>query len=223
MTAMVLEVARRQLAQVGPAALSLRAIAREIGVVPSALYRYFPGRDAILTSLISTAYEDLAAAAETAEAKVEQADLLGRWCAVWSGCRRWALDHPHEYALLYGTPVQDYRAPEDTVVPGTRVIAALARILADSPLAPIPGYPQPNDTLHADAEAVIAAMPALDMPVGAGTGVDHVLAVIEAWTTLFGAISFELFGQYRNSIEHPADYLDHLARLTAQRVGLPPR
>ncbi|MFV0253049.1 MAG: TetR/AcrR family transcriptional regulator [Beutenbergiaceae bacterium] len=216
----VLSVARRQLGEVGPAALSLRAIAREVGVVPSALYRYFPGRDAILTALIRSSYQRLADAVALAEGEVDRQDLLGRWIVTWAGTRRWALEHRHEYALLYGTPVVGYQAPQDTVIPATRVLALLAAIVVEAHPAPIPGHTETDGELRADALAVLEQMPALGMPRSPAIDASHVLAVIEAWTTLFGAISFELFGHYRNSVEHPAQYLEHLAQLSARRIAI---
>lgn len=224
MVAAVLEVARRQLGEVGPAALSLRAIARELGVVPSALYRYLPGREAILTALITEGYSRLAAAVEAAESAVDPTDHLGRWCTVWSAARAWAVTHRHEYALLYGTPVVGYRAPSETVLPATRVVAALARVVLDARAAGQARTPTSNPVpeMREDAEAILHSMADLNMPAPGDAGPDLVLTVIEAWTTLFGAISFELFGHYVGSIRHGADYHHYLAVVAAQRAGLVP-
>src|SRR5258706_9577254 len=84
--------------------LSLRAVARDLGLVSSALYRYFASRDELLTALIIDAYNALGDAAEQAEAAVDRADLTGRHAALCHAVRRWAVDHPHEYALTYGSP-----------------------------------------------------------------------------------------------------------------------
>src|SRR5204863_3789612 len=98
-------VARRHLAADG-ANLSLRAVARDMGMVSSALYRYFASRDDLLTALIIDAYDAMGEAAERADASVtERTDLTGRWQAICRGVRAWALAHPAEYALLFGTPV----------------------------------------------------------------------------------------------------------------------
>src|SRR6476619_476241 len=126
----ITDAARRQLAEVGAAALSLRAVAREVGMVSSAVYRYFPSRDDLLTRLIIDGYDDLGAAAEAAD--VPAAPPIERWLAVCRAVRAWALAHPHEYALLYGSPVPGYQAPEDTVPAASRVGVVLGRILADA-------------------------------------------------------------------------------------------
>ena len=94
------DAARRQLAE-GGANLSLRAIAREMNMVSSAIYRYFASRDELLTALILDAYNALGEAAEQAGASVrDRDDHLGRWLAVARGVRAWATASPHEYALI---------------------------------------------------------------------------------------------------------------------------
>src|SRR5436305_8683707 len=105
LTREIAEVARRHLASAGAAALSLRAVAREMGMASSAVYRYFPSRDDLLTTLIVEAYDAIGEAAEAADAAAPAADLRGRLRAVFRATREWALAHPHEYALVYGSPV----------------------------------------------------------------------------------------------------------------------
>lgn len=218
----VLEVARRQLGEVGPTALSLRSIAREVGVVPSALYRYLPGREAILTQLIQTGYERLAAAVRDAEAAVDRDDHLGRWLAIWHATRDWAVGHPHEYALLYGTPVVGYAAPSSTIEPATAVVLMLAKVAIEAHAAgarpTVPAEIPPE--LHADAQRVRDALPSLGLPMAVPPDPQLVLLVVDAWTTLFGALSFELFGHYEQSIDARASHLDALARRRAAALGI---
>ena len=132
--------ARRQLAEVGPAALSLRAVARDMGMVPSALFRYVSGRDELLTLLIVEAYTSLADAVDEAHDAVDPADLHGRWAALATSMRAWALANPHEWALLFGSPVPTYQAPsEQTTDPGTRVSRLLLAIGRDAALRGVAG------------------------------------------------------------------------------------
>ena len=131
LTREIAEVARRHLASDGAAALSLRAVARELGMASSAVYRYFPSRDDLLTALIVDAYDAMGAAAEAADAERSRADLFGRWQAVCAPSATWALAHPHEYSLVYGSPVPGYAAPETTIGPAGRVGLVLCRIVAD--------------------------------------------------------------------------------------------
>src|SRR4051794_29689355 len=125
MTEEIKQVARRHLATDG-ANLSLRAVARDLGMASSAVYRYFASRDELLTALIIDAYDALGAAAEAAPA---EGPFVQRWLAVCHAVREWALANPHEWALIYGSPVPGYQAPTDTVGSAIRVILALGRIV----------------------------------------------------------------------------------------------
>src|SRR3954451_24802898 len=125
------QIAREHLAADGPN-LSLRAVARDLGVVSSAVYRYFASRDELLTALIVDAYTALADAVEAAESQVARRDLVGRWNAIGRAAREWALENQHEYALLYGTPVPGYEAPEDTIEPANRPAVLALAVLRDA-------------------------------------------------------------------------------------------
>src|SRR3954464_15163711 len=96
LTQEIKDEARRQLAEVGAHGLSLRAVARELGMVSSALYRYFPSRDRLLTELIVDAYDSVGEAAESALEGAADAGPVQRWIAVCEAVREWALAHPHE-------------------------------------------------------------------------------------------------------------------------------
>src|ERR1700753_3724645 len=121
LTREIKQEARRQLGAAGAQQLSLRAVARQLGMVSSALYRYFPSRDDLLTALIIDAYDALGARAEKAFDQAASPDARGRWRAVCQAVRSWAISHPHEYALIYGSPVPGYQAPQETVAPAGRV------------------------------------------------------------------------------------------------------
>ena len=116
-TGEILKAGRRHLATDGAAGLSLRAIARDLGMASSAVYRYVASRDDLLTRLIIDAYDALGAAAEAADRAAGPA-LAGRWAAICGAVRDWALANPNEYALIYGSPVPGYVAPAETVGPG---------------------------------------------------------------------------------------------------------
>ena len=105
--------ALRQLRDVGPAALSLRAVAAELEMSAGALYRYYDGRDGLLTELITDGFADLAAALTRVRDQHDGDDIADALFAVSMAYRRWAMQHPHEFALLYGTPIPDYAAPVD--------------------------------------------------------------------------------------------------------------
>jgi AcrR family transcriptional regulator len=132
LTREIKEEARRQVAAEGAQRLSLRAVARELGMVSSAVYRYFPSRDSLLTALIIDAYDALGAAVESADSGQPRSDLRGRWRAICHSVRDWAVARPHEYALIYGSPVPGYRAPQDTIAPASRAGLMLGHLLTDA-------------------------------------------------------------------------------------------
>ena len=199
--------ARRQLAETGAAALSMRAVSRELGMVSSALHRYFPTRDDLLTALIVQSYDALADALDAAAADV--AEPAGRWRAIAGAVRSWALANPHEYALIYGSPVPGYRAPADTVPAAGRVLAPFARLLADAHAAGALHAGAATAGPPADLDRLRTALETPDLSDAA------LLAAVTAWTGLFGHVSFELFGQFQNVF----DERDALFAATVDRLG----
>ena len=203
LTREIKEAARRQLAETGAPQLSLRAVARELGLVSSALYRYFPSRDDLLTALIIDAYDSLGEAAEAAAAANGTAGPRSGWRAVCHAVRDWARANPHEYALIYGSPVPGYQAPRDTVAPAARVPLVLGQLIRDSCAA----QAAPSDRTPAapPLPAVLAAQAAIVAgAIAPGVPEPLIVRVLIAWTQLFGMISFELFGQFVGSAD-PAD------------------
>ncbi|MFE9598409.1 TetR/AcrR family transcriptional regulator [Streptomyces hokutonensis] len=212
-TAAIKDEARRQLAAEGAAKLSLRAVARELGMVSSALYRYFPSRDDLLTALIIDAYDSVGESAETAHAEVVDAGPLRRWISVCEAVRGWALAHPHEYALIYGSPVPGYVAPETTVPPAARVALLLIGIARDAHQAGALTEPPLPADLHPEAERMVADF-AGDLPPGVA------VALVAAWAELYGLVSFELFGQFRRVVEDRGPFFRHAVRRLGLGVGL---
>ena len=216
LTGQIKDVARRQLAEAGSAGLSLRAVARELGMVSSAVYRYFPSRDELLTALIVDAYEAIGARASAAEAAVRRTDLMGRWLAVCRSTRGWAVEHPHEYALIFGSPVPGYQAPTATIDPAARVPLLLLGVLtdaaADGRLADGPRVAIPR-VLHPDLKR-------LREQAAAGLTDRQLARAILAWSQLVGLISFELFGHLHNVITDYGSHFDYQVRTIGQELGL---
>ncbi|WP_296149727.1 MULTISPECIES: TetR/AcrR family transcriptional regulator [unclassified Pseudonocardia] len=212
LTSEIADVARTHLATDGAAALSLRAVARELGMASSAVYRYFPSRDDLLTTLIVDAYDALGEAAEHAEAGVARDDLRGRLHAACAAARDWALAHPHEYALLYGSPVPGYAAPETTIAPAGRVGLLITGIvrdgLASGALTPLPAG---ADTID---DRALADVGLTDDPARAAL-------VVNAWSGLFGAIGFELHGHTHNIVTDHAAWFRGVVDTHADALGLP--
>jgi AcrR family transcriptional regulator len=217
----ILAVATVHLARDSAGALSLRSIARDLQMAPSALYRYFDGRDALLTALIVEAYLSLADAVEEASDAAPQGagDDGERWLAVPRAMRAWALARPHEWALLFGSPVPGYRAPEETIAPYTRIAAALLRPVTE---AQEHGRLDVVEECSADAVALGRALaPVHDalLPDGATSTVQRLLHV---WATLIGVISLEIFGHWRDTVLDPALFFETTMGDAARFTGLRP-
>ncbi len=189
-------MARRHLAEQGSAALSLRAVAREVGMVSRAVYRYFPSRDDLLTALIIDAYDAVGEQAEAADEAAGDPSVAVRWPAVCEAIRCWALANAHEYALIFGSPVPGYAAPEATVIPASRVPNVLLGLLVDGVA---------SGEITAGASRALAPTVRRDLAqlrTTAAPGVpDEVLSRgIGAWAQVLGTINLEMFGHLHNVI-----------------------
>ena len=138
--------------------------------------------------------------------------VVSRWVSVSAAIRTWALAHPHEYALIYGSPVPGYAAPQDTIDPAARVAVALLQIVVDGvasgEISTTESLPVPR-TVHADfaglRDAVAPGVP------------DAVLSrTLLAWSQLFGSISLEMFGHLHNVIHDYDAYFELQMRHTAE-------
>ncbi|MEM9464824.1 MAG: TetR/AcrR family transcriptional regulator [Actinomycetota bacterium] len=212
----ITETARRHLAEAGAPGLSLRAVARELGMASSAIYRYFPSRDALLTQLIIDAYDALGAAVEDAEQAVGRADHAGRFAAIAHGVRDWARAHPHQYALIYGSPVPGYAAPEDTIVPATRVTMRLLVLLDELEAAKVPVAETSATPLDA---GLVEQLSSLVGQAGLTIEPTRMLVGIGVWTELYGMVSFELFGQFRNVFDDADAVFGARVDAMAARMG----
>jgi AcrR family transcriptional regulator len=211
--AAILAAASKRVADDGANDLSLRAVARDVGLVSSAVYRYFASRDELLTALIIEAYDSLG---DHVEAHVES--TIGRpagerWVDAAMAIRSWALAHPNDYALLYGTPIPGYAAPDDTVASGTRVSRALVSIVREAdhldPIAQRPIEPSLSESFAA-----------LRAELGLDVDDATTLAIITAWSQLFGLLTFELFGQTRNFVSDDEALFRAAATSMAASIGL---
>lgn len=212
-TAAIKDAARRQLAEEGVAKLSLRAVARELGMVSSAVYRYFPSRDDLLTALIIDSYNSLGQAAEDARDRAAEASPLARWTAVCEAVRAWALAHPHEYALIYGTPVPGYTAPRTTVPAAARVGLVLIGIARDAhERGELTPAPLPEE-LRPEAERQAA-------DVAHGVPPEAATALVAAWSELAGLVGFELFGQFEGVVARRDAFFRWAVRRLGRSVGL---
>jgi AcrR family transcriptional regulator len=212
MTEEIKTVARAHLSTDG-ANLSLRAVARDLGMASSALYRYFASRDELLTALIVDAYDAVGDAAAAASAGI--ADPVERLVALASGVRTWALAEPHQWALIYGSPVPGYQAPQDTIGPAIRVILQIVTVVHEAWAAGQIVAGPPINGRYAEELAALAAQFAEEIPP------QVVGATLATFIQLCGAISAELFGQLANSIDDDrAGFFEFQMRGAARLIGL---
>jgi len=214
-------VARGLMARDGNSSLNLRAVARELGMTPSALYRYFPSRDAILTALITDAYDSVGQAVEDAVAAASVDDTCAAILAGVHTFRRWALDHPQEYELIYGTPVPGYEAPpEETLEAAMRTSDALLSLLRrglDQGRISVPGT---DDDLP---EGLRLPLRALAHHKGHELSATEAAAAMRFWFLLLGSISAEVFGHMSpDLIAHGEAFFDHTIRQALLALGADP-
>ncbi|MEV0522654.1 TetR/AcrR family transcriptional regulator [Streptomyces sp. NPDC050439] len=183
----VKERAWEQIATAGASALSLNAIAKQMGMSGPALYRYFAGRDELITELVRDAYRSLADTVHAASA--EGAGLAGLAHVL----RDWALAHPQRYFLVYGTPVPGYHAPDDITGISSEIMATLldacAELLPDSPATPFGSHLQDHRDWAQGHPAPPAAL--------------H--RAVSFWTRMHGVLSLELSGHFSGMGFDPAE------------------
>ncbi|UQT54079.1 TetR/AcrR family transcriptional regulator [Streptomyces durmitorensis] len=199
----ILDAAERHITEHGPAALSLRAIARSLQMTVQALYHYFPSRDALVTAVVTKAYDDLTDAVQAAvDSAADDSDLPGLVVAA-EGYRRWAIAHPEHFQLLYGTPLRDYAAPAEgsTTQASRRMSAIFERVLFDGFTA--------EQLAAAEAPALSPSLRAyLEQLPHFGHG--HLPApatalILSAWGHLHGLVVLEVFGHTSFLGEHQAE------------------
>lgn len=219
LTAEILAAARGQLATSGAEQLSLRAVARELELAPSALYRYFASRDQLLTALIVEAYDAVGERAEQAAASA-RSGLGGRphrraWLATCREVRAWAREQPHQFALVYGSPVTGYRAPENTVAPALRVVLLLLGIVRDAEAAgALTSVPRLTGKVSREVTALTRTLGLDDVPPAA------VARAVTAWSQLIGLIGLELFGHLTGAFTDDDVFFEHAVAMMADVVGL---
>lgn len=214
----IVRIGRAHLATDGAAALSLRAVARDLGVVSSAVYRYVGSRDELLTLLVVDGYDELGDAVDAALAPIARGDHARRMTAIGRAVREWALAEPATYALLFGSPVPGYEAPaERTTEPGTRVIRRLVEVWEDAWVAG--ALALPDDAVGPRRLARDLARIRRELGI---TAPDALVARgMLAWAALFGCVSFEVFGQYgADTFTDPKDIFEHHLAALVATVGL---
>ena len=181
------QAALRQLAESGPGGLSVSAIGKELGVSGPALYRYFAGRDELLTELVIDAYNDLADALSAAISHAPGQEPRARLEAMARGYRSWALAEPHRYRLLFGPPLPGYDAHAERLVAAS--VAAMNLLLGTLREAGDRAPAPPSQPLASQLTAWAQTHAADVDPAIA-------LRAILIWSRLHGLVSLEIAGNF---------------------------
>lgn len=177
-----------QIASNGAAALSIRGIARAIGISPAGLYRYYDGLDALITELITDAYNELADAVQAATATPEA--TLGRFRNGMLAYRRWCIEHPNRFLLLFGTPIPGYAAPEGgaTVEANRRIGEAFFAVLVE-------GWSRGELQLPLTGRRVEPGEEAFVAETAPGFPAEWMSLFLGAWAHFHGMVSLEILNQ----------------------------
>ncbi|MFF4186813.1 TetR/AcrR family transcriptional regulator [Streptomyces sp. NPDC001691] len=177
-----------QIATAGASALSLNAIAKQMGLSGPALYRYFAGRDDLITELVRDAYRSLA---DTLRAAVAESKTGPDVTTLARALRGWALEDPNRYFLIYGTPVPGYHAPDDTTAITSEIMAMLLDAFAALPDGPVTPFAAHLEEHRQWADGHPASPVALQR-------------ALAFWTRLHGVLSLEAAGHFTGMGFDPA-------------------
>ncbi|WP_238430822.1 TetR/AcrR family transcriptional regulator [Frankia nepalensis] len=211
------QTARDQVADGGVAALSLRGVARAMGMTPSALYRYFDSHDVLINELCADAFGSLADALEAAyAAATDDPDWARRWLLLARAYRRWAHTHRTEYTLLFGPRTLELEKSDRCGDEMHRATGVLFRCLIEGIAA---GAVDPS---HLDGQlrpGLRAQLVAWGVDEGAPISPAGLAGALIVWTQLHGFLSLELFGQLPPTFDDFDDLYDQQMLDAIVRIG----
>jgi AcrR family transcriptional regulator len=217
----VKRAARGQLVAGGPAAISLRAIAREVGLDPSGLYRYYPSLDALVGDLINDLYGELFEALEQARDAIPADDPVARLGAMTRAMRRWSIGNPREFQLVFGGLEPGLGAAVDQAGPvrsagirfGTLFLEVLLALWQQGRVPPPPDRHLHPDFASALAPTLGSLLPELPTEVA--------YLLLQAWTQLYGLLMMETTGQIHWAMTDPEPLFESLLAEVLDRLKAP--
>jgi AcrR family transcriptional regulator len=214
------EVARGLMREHGASEVRFTDIAKEMGMTPPALYRYYADRDELLTDLIADGYRDLGRTVAAARETVDQDDVAGRWIVVGKAYRDWARSEPAQFALILGMPLPGYVAPEDgpTTDAAKDAMGQLAQLFLRAAELGVLSEPLVREV----ADELVAHFEEKDELVGDAIPPATHQAMLHAWATLHGVTCLDVYGQFDWMGEAARDALfDSTLRSAALAAGFP--
>jgi AcrR family transcriptional regulator len=216
-TAEIKQTARQILVQQGPEAVTLRAIAREMGMTAPALYRYFGSHEDLIRHVVGDLFTEIGAGIGAA-IDAAGGGMTEKMIAACREFRRWGLGHKAEFGLLFGTPLPSLEAAHDDVVAEcagkfSGVFFALFYELWHKQPFPIPGDDEIDPGLREQLARYQEAL-GVDLPLGAG------LTFLRCWVRLYGMVSLEVFGHLHFALEDAAPMFEITLAELASMVNL---
>jgi AcrR family transcriptional regulator len=220
-TGEIKETARRILVAEGPEAVSLRAIAREMGMTAPALYRYFSSREDLLRQVCGDIFSEIAAGIRAAAGRAAEesgGDVTAKLIAACREFRHWALTHREEFGLLFGTPLpgleplHNDKTDECAMEFAGSFITLFLELWQRHPF-PVPADEQIEPGLVAQLARYVAAL-GVDLPIGAA------LVFLRCWVRLYGMVSLEVFGHLHFALDDAAPMFEITLAELAGLVGL---
>lgn len=198
-TAAILASARRQVADKGGGALSMREVARDVGMVSSAVFRYFVTKEALLTAMVIESFGRVAQ-------RVSAPGVAGDWRAMAHALRGWALEAPHEFQLIYGTPIPGYQAPPETIPAAASVAGPFLAVAATGAPSPLP-------------QQLTGDFAAMTREIAHSSAATNAAAVAEL-AQLIGYITLELSGHMVGVVNDTDAHFDWLLGRQVRTLGL---
>jgi AcrR family transcriptional regulator len=195
------KTAWRQIAETGASAMSLRAIARELGITAPAIYNYFPRRDDLVTALIVDAFNSLGESQQDSIRNLPEENLTARLSTLGLAYRNWAVTYPQRYQLIFGTPIPGYKAPADITTPAAAwslvpLIETIQAIFAATRLR--------VDRSAAMTPELRSMLEAWSQFTG-GTDIEVLYTALVIWSRVHGLIALEIGHQFPSSITDPGE------------------
>jgi AcrR family transcriptional regulator len=213
------EVARRLLVQEGAAAISLRAIAREMGMTAPALYRYHPSHTDLVAALTAGLYDELTDELEKARDTAPDQDLSARILAVCRTLRRWSLAHPAEFGLMFASPLPHLPA-EEPCSPKHEAGMRFGLVFYELVLEQwqTAGYPTPEpDELD---PWLLQQLAECGEAFGGQMPPQAVHTFLVCWTRLYGLVCMEVFGQLGFALQDVGPMFEECLRELGGLLGL---
>ena len=218
------QTARRILVSEGPEAVSLRAIAREMGMTAPALYRYFGSHEVLIKHVIADIFAELTADLNTAIAEAGAAsrgDLNAKVIAACREFRRWSLNHQREFGMLFGTPLPGMNVEQDEITAegggkfGNTFFMLILELWRKHPF-PVPSDGEISPALRGQLERYQEGLGEL----AAGLPLGLLLTFLRSWVRLYGIVSLEVFGHLGFALDDAEPLFEMMLAETAPLLGL---